>query len=117
MTRARGQMTKSAIDAGWPHQVEISGRVVSANFDAINAFCQGRSLAPQHGRRSYRDDEDHLRYCFAIEADADAFAARFGGRRVTVRRKGLYVFTDEWLTPGHGDQRRECRGEDNAETW
>jgi hypothetical protein len=85
----KGEITKRRIDRDWPHQVEVPAEAVAGhNYDIVHAFCRGLSVAPRGGRSARRDDRDWLRYCFATPADADAFHARFGGRRVTVRDEG-----------------------------
>jgi hypothetical protein len=46
----------------------------------MDNFCAARSLA----HRKRRDMRGQLRYCFATSADADDFAANFGGWRIDI---------------------------------
>ena len=52
-------------------------------LDAMHAFHAERGIRSQNGR-SRRDEEgrDHIRWCFADPATADAFAVQFNGRRL-----------------------------------
>ena len=52
-------------------------------LDAMHAFHAERGIRSQNGRRRRdRDGLDHIRWCFADAATADAFAAQFVGRRL-----------------------------------
>ena len=48
--------------------------------ELMDNFCTARSLA----HRKRRDMRGQLRYCFATSADADDFAANFGGWRIDI---------------------------------
>ena len=76
--RRRGELSKGMIDRGWPHQVALPSAVVVARFKEIQASASrlGACLRTHAFRR---DDVDHVVYCFAIEDDAKAFKALFGG--------------------------------------
>ena len=87
MAQRKGELTKGAIDRDYPHQVELcADPTTGKNYDAALAFCRGLSLAPRgHSRR--KDNTDYNVWCFADPAHADAFQARFGGDRLTARRR------------------------------
>jgi len=76
--RRRGELSKSMIDRDWPHQVALLAPVVVVRFKEINEAARRLSACPRtHAFR--RDDVDHVVYCFAVEEDAKAFKALFGG--------------------------------------
>jgi hypothetical protein len=87
MSRRRGEITKQAIDRDWPHQVEVIAAVCQGHqMDVVIEFCRPLSVAPLCGRRVRLNEEEYLRYAFSNPADADAFQARFGGRRLTAAK-------------------------------
>jgi hypothetical protein len=87
MSRRRGEVTKQAIDRDWPHQVEVIATVCQGRqMDVVLEFCRPLSVAPLCGRRVRHSEEEYLRYAFSDPAHADAFQARFGGRRLTAAK-------------------------------
>ncbi len=76
----KGELGKRALDAGWPYQVTMpADRCTGERYTAIHEFCRGRSLAAR-GHTYVEGGAYHNVFCFAVEADALAFAAEFGGR-------------------------------------
>jgi len=67
------------INGGFPHQVafKIAERGPS---ELMDEYCSARTLS----HRTRRDMRGYLRYCFARQADADGFAATFGGERIDI---------------------------------
>jgi hypothetical protein len=53
-------------------------------IELMDNFCSARVLA----HRKRRDMRGQLRYCFASSADADDFAANFGGWRIDIATRG-----------------------------
>ena len=82
MSRRKGEMSKAAVDAGWPHQVALPSPVVVRQFPAIIAFCDGMSVCVR-GHCFRRNDVDYVVKCFADKAQAELFSARFGGKYMT----------------------------------
>ena len=76
----KGELSRSQIDREWPFQVSLPADQCSGTqYVAIDAFCRDAnvSLAPRN--YSYRENDVwHVVYCFAVQAHAAAFAARFG---------------------------------------
>jgi hypothetical protein len=80
-------MTSGAVDAGWPHQVEVAAEICAGNrYDEVHAFASALGVAPHGGRGQYRDGRDYLRFAFTTAGAADKFQERFGGRRLTVMK-------------------------------
>ena len=77
--RARGRLPYAALVLSWPYaaDIDIPGRGLGAEADTrLRAWLAGRDY-----RRGSSGGLEVARYHFAVEADADAFAAEFGGRR------------------------------------
>ena len=51
-------------------------------LDAMHAFHAERGIQHHHGRGRREEGRDHIRWCFADAATADAFAAQFAGKRL-----------------------------------
>lgn len=75
--RRKGELSKHAIDKGWPYQVPLVDAGLGSQYRRIVAFCRGLSLCPRrHG--FVADGKHHRVYCFAVKDHAEAFAAEFG---------------------------------------
>jgi hypothetical protein len=84
MTRRKGEMSTFQIDNGWPYQVALPEAVsLGKANDVVRDFCKDLSLCPR-GHTFRRDDEWINVWCFAEEADALRFIARFGGEMIAV---------------------------------
>lgn len=77
--RRRGELSKSSIDAGWPHQVALPNKQVAAQNTAIRAFCAGLSLCIR-GHTFVRDTQYVDVFCFADRDHAQRFEKEFGER-------------------------------------
>ena len=82
MVYRKGEMTKAAVDRGWPHQVALPSSQMVAEFKTIMAFCEWLSVCVR-GHWFRRDGRDYVVKCFATKDDADKFAARFDGEYMT----------------------------------
>lgn len=93
MSRRKGELSKGAIDRGWPHQVALpADRCTGTNHKLHRDFCAGRakpsapegalSLCPR-GHCFRRDDTDFHIYCFAEREHAERFKDRFGGELIS----------------------------------
>jgi hypothetical protein len=82
MVYRRGEMTKAAIDRGWPHQVGVLSSVCVRDARAMQEFCFGLSLCVR-GHWFRRDGQDWQVRCFADREHAERFIARFGGEYLT----------------------------------
>lgn len=95
MVRRKGELSDAQINRDWPHQVALRDPQdhkarFALHVDGI-AYCQehGLNRSPR-GHSFYRDDRWHNIHCFAEQAQAEMFMARFGG---------------EWFIPGKGRHR------------
>src|SRR5262245_17432325 len=81
MTRRKGELSKAAIDSGWPHQVALrADQCVGAEYMTARRFCEGEGLSLcERGHSFRRDDRDYVVFCFAAREDAELFRQRFGG--------------------------------------
>lgn len=62
------------------YQVAVRADVtVGKTHYVARQFCKDLSLAPR-GHTFFRDDEGWNVWCFAAEADAEKFLAKFGGQ-------------------------------------
>ena len=86
MVYRKGEMTKSAIDRGWPHQVALPSPQVVRQFSEIMTCCRSLSACVR-GHWFRRDDVDFVVKCFAEEAQAATFAAQFGGEYMTPKTR------------------------------
>lgn len=79
MVYRKGELSKAAIDRGWPHQVAMEERFCTGhNYCKLRYFCAELSLC-QRGHTFYRDGTFFNVFCFAVATHALAFQARFGG--------------------------------------
>lgn len=79
--RRKGELSKSSIDAGWPHQVALPNKQVSAQNTAIRAFCAGLSLCDRG--HTFVSDSEYLNvFCFADRDHAQRFEKEFGGAMI-----------------------------------
>jgi hypothetical protein len=83
MTR-KGEITLPEIKRKWPYHVALAADKVrgAVNSQIVWSFAETLSAAP----RPYslrRDDGEFVVFCFARAEDAQAFAERFGGERLS----------------------------------
>jgi hypothetical protein len=79
MVHRKGELSKSAIDNGWPHQVALEARFVTGDqYFKLHHFCEGLSLC-QRGHFFYRDTVGFNVFCFAEREHAEQFRNKFGG--------------------------------------
>ena len=92
MTRRKGEVTARMHEREAPHLVEMAlpnGAFGLILIEAIHTFHRERGIAIRRGRRQRRGEQEYVRFCFADAATADAFQARFGGKRGSVgNRRG-----------------------------
>ena len=63
MVRRKGEMSSTAIDWEYPHQVILPAHCYcGTNYRSIHAFCAGLSLAPR-GHAVIKNDEWHHVFC------------------------------------------------------
>lgn len=86
--RRKGELSPSAIDRGWPHQIALPATVCEGGgYIRIHEFCKGLSLCPR-GHTVVHEDQWFNVYCFAKAADAEKFRERFGGERFDPSKRG-----------------------------
>lgn len=79
MVYRKGELSKSAIDRGWPHQVALEERFCTGHqYFTLRYFCEGLSLCDR-GHCFCRDGSYFNVFCFAEATDAEKFQQRFGG--------------------------------------
>lgn len=82
MIYRKGELSKAAIDAGWPHQVALpASSCTGAQRVAIHELCRTLSLCPR-GHFFYRDSVGYNVFCFADPLDAATFRDHFGGELI-----------------------------------
>ena len=87
MVRRKGELSRSMIDAGWPHQVAVTAETCRGDgYITTHYFCEGLSLCPRHGYFR-RDDRDYVVFCFADAADAEVFCERFNGEMISTKKQ------------------------------
>lgn len=81
MVYRKGELTKAAVDHGWPHQVALPEHAcIGHHFKTVHFFCEAEKLSPcQRGHSFKRDGVWFNVFCFAEREHADRFHARFAG--------------------------------------
>jgi hypothetical protein len=90
MVYRRGELSKGAIDHGWPHQVGVLSSVCAVQANAMQEFCKDLSLCVR-GHCYRRDDQDWQVRCFAEREHAERFARRFGGEYLTPETRPPWI--------------------------
>jgi hypothetical protein len=84
MTGPKGEFTRGDLKRKWPHHVALLAENVRDPVERQVIFCAAGvvSAAPlKYFLR--RDDLEFVVFCFGKPEDAQAFAERFGGERLT----------------------------------
>jgi hypothetical protein len=89
MVYRKGELSKSAIDRDWPHQIALpESSCTGKNYTIHHAFCRGLNLSLcQRGRSFRRDDTDFNVFCFAKHEDAITFLQHFGGEMMDPKER------------------------------
>lgn len=89
MVYRKGELSKAAIDRGWPYQVALeSYRCGGDSYLKQRFFCVGNDLTLcLRGHSFRRDGTDFSVFCFARERDAELFRARFGGEAMSPKTR------------------------------
>ena len=87
VTYAKGAPRPTAVDAGWPHQVEIEvpWNGLGRRLGDITRWVQAHAPPPASAKRS-GGHRDAIRWCFVDRGLASAFQARFGGTLLEAER-------------------------------
>jgi hypothetical protein len=87
MVYRKGELSKGAIDSGWPHQVALPAeRCTGHNYVTHRLFCEGLSLCVR-GHFFYREGRGFNVFCFAERAHAEQFRQRFGGEFIDPKNR------------------------------
>lgn len=79
MVYRKGELSKAAVDQGWPHQVALEARFCTGDrYFTLHNFGKDLSLC-QRGHFFYREGIGFNVFCFAKKEHAELFKAKFGG--------------------------------------
>lgn len=98
MVYRKGELSKRALNAGWPYQVALRALECQEQYhrhEAIVAGCKARSHAPR-GHSVVHDGSWWNIHCFADPADAAWFMATFGGEPFDPRDRGTSNGWSRW---------------------
>jgi hypothetical protein len=99
MIYRKGELSPSAIDRGWPHQVALPARVsLNGGYREIHEFCKHLSICSR-GHAIVHAGEWFNVYCFAKADDAENFMQRFGGERFDPKQRGRGSNRARWKKP------------------
>jgi hypothetical protein len=91
MVYRKGELSKSQVDMGWPHQVALpEDRCSLKNYEIHAAFNKGLSLCARGHSVSF-DGVWYRVFCYSLKEDAEAFLARFGGEWFDPDQRGKGV--------------------------
>jgi hypothetical protein len=82
MPYRKGELSKPAIDRGWPHQVALEARFCSGDqYVTLHYFCKDLSLC-RRGHTFVRGDRYYTVFCFSEREHAELFREKFGGKMI-----------------------------------
>ena len=79
MPRYKGRHSQKAIERDFPHHVDMAVPEggLGRRLDAMHDWHLARGIKAHHGRGRREGERDFIRWCFADQATAAAFAAEF----------------------------------------
>lgn len=88
--RRKGELSRSAINRGWPWQVPVDANVVSARHVEVTTSAAHLGACERTGSIVIRTGW-HVVFCFTDEPSAIAFAQAWGAevRHASTRERGL----------------------------
>ncbi|QCL83893.1 hypothetical protein CFBP5875_04575 [Agrobacterium pusense] len=98
MNRRKGELTASAIDRGWPHQIALRESLSSGKrWMEMMEFCQkNRLMRCDRGHSVFFEDEHYNVHCFATKQGAEAFLEKYGGEWFDPRDRGKGLDWNKW---------------------
>jgi hypothetical protein len=94
--RRKGELTATAIDRGWPHQVALPATECRGSHGRfVDAFCFDLTVCERH-HNVFHEDKWWIVYCFADPEHAEKFRVRFGGERFDPKDRGRGASWARW---------------------
>ena len=88
MGRRKGELSKFAINRGWPYQVAMrEADCAGVKNPEVRRLAETLSLCPR-GHTFSANDEWHRVFCFSKKEDAELFKQKFGGVWFDPKRLG-----------------------------
>lgn len=96
MSRRKGELTPSAIDRGWPHQVALLADLYQGKEAEALRVAASKLLYCPRGHSVFYGDRHYNVHCFATKDHAERFMAAYGGEWFDPRDRGRGLDWNKW---------------------